>query len=274
MYALDLHRDDIYWCTADPGWVTGTSYGIIAPLLHGVTSIVDEARVRRRALVPHPAGRGGHGLVHRADRHPDADQGRRRKLPRDTDFPRLRFIASVGEPLNPEAVWWGKRVLGLPIHDNWWQTETGGIMIANYARVRHQARLDGPAAARASRRVIVHRNDDGTVDGRVDEPDVEGELALRPGWPSMFRGYLHDEERYRKCFADGWYLTGDLAQAGRGRILLVRRARGRRDQVRGPSDRSVRGGERADRPPGGRRGGRHRQARPNGRRNGQGIRHP
>jgi acetyl-CoA synthetase len=122
----------------------------------------------------------------------------------------LRFIASVGEPLNPEAVWWGQEVLGLPIHDNWWQTETGGIMIANTPALDLKPGsmglpLPGVQAA------IVQRDASGAV-LPVDRPDVEGELALRAGWPSMFRGYLGQDERYRKCFADGWYLTGDLAR--------------------------------------------------------------
>jgi acetyl-CoA synthetase len=115
----------------------------------------------------------------------------------------------VGEPLNPEAVVWGVKALGLPIHDNWWQTETGGIMIANYAAMEIRPGsmglpLPGVEAA------IVHRQE-----GRIEveqEPCVEGDLALKPGWPSMFRGYLHDEERYRKCFVGDWYITGDLAR--------------------------------------------------------------
>src|SRR5690606_15543979 len=105
---------------------------------------------------------------------------------------------------------WGADVLGLPIHDNWWQTETGGIMIANYRsmdiRPGSMGRpLPGIEAA------IVERSADGGVNP-VADPDTQGELALRPGWPSMFRGYLHDDERYARCFAGGWYLTGDLAR--------------------------------------------------------------
>jgi acetyl-CoA synthetase len=105
---------------------------------------------------------------------------------------------------------WGREVLGKPIHDNWWQTETGGIMIANYVacevRPGSMGRpLPGVDAA------VVRRRDDGG-DDVLEQPDAEGELALRAGWPSMFRAYLGDEERYRKCFRDGWYLSGDLAR--------------------------------------------------------------
>ena len=124
--------------------------------------------------------------------------------------PRLRFIASVGAPLNPQAVRWGEEAFGLPIHDNWWQTETGGIMIANYAAMPIKPGsmgkpLPGIDAA------IVQRQPDGAVQA-IEAPDVEGELALKRGWPSMFRGYLNEDERYRKCFAGEWYLTGDLAK--------------------------------------------------------------
>jgi acetyl-CoA synthetase len=118
-------------------------------------------------------------------------------------------MASVGEPLNPEAVIWGREKLDLTIHDNWWQTETGGIMIANFAasdvRPGSMGRpLPGIEAA------IVRRNDDGTVT-LIENPEIDGELALKPGWPAMFRGYLHDQKRYDKCFVDGWYISGDLA---------------------------------------------------------------
>jgi acetyl-CoA synthetase len=124
--------------------------------------------------------------------------------------PDLRFIASVGEPLNPEAVVWGTEAFGLPIHDNWWQTETGGIMIANYRSMEVRPGSMGRPLPGVDAG-IVRREEDGHV-VEIAEPDTQGELALRPGWPSMFRGYLHDDERYRKCFADGWYLTGDLAR--------------------------------------------------------------
>ncbi len=208
-YALDLHPEDIYWCTADPGWVTGTSYGIVAPLLHGVTSIVDEADfdaerwyrilAEQKVSVWYTAPTAIRMLMKAGA-----------EIARKHAYPNLRFIASVGEPLNPEAVWWGKEVLGLPIHDNWWQTETGGIMIANTPafdiKPGSMGRpLPGIEAA------IVKKDAEGKV-SPVDTADTEGELALKRGWPSMLRGYLHNEERYRKCFAGEWYLTGDLAR--------------------------------------------------------------
>ncbi len=207
-YALDLHPDDVFWCTADPGWVTGTSYGIIAPLVHGVTNIVDEAEFNaerwyrileeQRVNVWYTAPTAIRRLM-RLDMKPCEVY----------DLSHLRFVASVGEPLNPEAVVWGQETLDLTIHDNWWQTETGGIMIANFAaeevRPGSMGRPLPGIGATIVRRV---EKDKVTL---VTQPRVDGELALKPGWPAMFRGYLHDEERYNKCFIDGWYISGDLA---------------------------------------------------------------
>jgi len=214
--ALDLHPEDVFWCTADPGWVTGTSYGIIAPLTHGVTSIVDEGDFDaerwyrtlqdQRVTVWYTAPTALRMLMRAG-----AD------LAREYDLSALRFVASVGEPLNPEAVVWGQEALGLPIHDNWWQTETGGIMIANLAGADIRPGSMGRPLPGVDA-VVLARGPDGrarVTDDEVEvleEPDVDGELALRPGWPSMFRGYLHDDERYAKCFAGGWYLTGDVAR--------------------------------------------------------------
>ncbi|HEX6974440.1 MAG TPA: acetate--CoA ligase, partial [Vicinamibacterales bacterium] len=208
-YALDLHADDVFWCTADPGWVTGTSYGIVAPLLHGVTSLVDEAEFdaeRWYGLLQ------DHGITvwYTAPTAIRMLMKSGADLARKYPHPALRFVASVGEPLNPEAVWWGVEALGLPIHDNWWQTETGGIMIANTPAMDIKPGSMGKPLPGVDA-FIVRTRDDGTVE-EVREPDREGELALRSGWPSMFRGYLNQEDRYRKCFADGYYLSGDLAR--------------------------------------------------------------
>jgi acetyl-CoA synthetase len=208
-YALDLHPDDVYWCTADPGWVTGTSYGIVAPLAIGVTSVVDEAEFDagrwyrilqdQRVTVWYTAPTAIRMLMKAGV-----------DLARKHDTAALRFLASVGEPLNPEAVMWGQEAFGRPFHDNWWQTETGGIMIANFAamdvRPGSMGRpLPGVEAA------IVRKVGDDEVEV-LEAPDVQGELALRPRWPSMFRAYLGEPARYRACFAGGWYLSGDLAR--------------------------------------------------------------
>jgi acetyl-CoA synthetase len=215
-FALDLHPDDVFWCTADPGWVTGTSYGIIAPLAHGLTVLVDTEDLdvdrwyrllaQQRVSVWYTAPTALRMLMRAGAEHRSGH-----------DLSHLRFIASVGEPLNPEVVGWTDETFGRPAHDNWWQTETGGIMISNFAacdiRPGSMGRpVPGIEAA------IVARDVDGrrvVIDGEprlVTEPDVEGELALRAGWPSMFRGYLHDDARYAACFVGDWYCSGDLVR--------------------------------------------------------------
>ncbi|WP_308259501.1 acetate--CoA ligase [Pseudonocardia sp. H11422] len=215
-FALDLRPDDVFWCTADPGWVTGTSYGIVAPLVIGATMLSDEgefdARRWYRVLAEQRVS-----VWYTA---PTAIRMLMRRGPEEAarhDLSALRLVASVGEPLNPEAVRWGAEVLGRPVHDNWWQTETGAIMISNFAaaeiRPGSMGRpLPGIDAGLLERgpagRALVD------ADGRVRplKGVAEGELALRAGWPSMFRAYLHDPDRYAAAFADGWYLTGDIAR--------------------------------------------------------------
>ncbi len=212
-YALDLHEEDRFWCTADPGWVTGTSYGIMAPLLQGVTSLIDREEfdaerwyhllAEERISVWYTAPTALRMLMKAG-----------KALAQQHRFPALRFVASVGEPLNPEAVWWGQEVLGLPIHDNWWQTETGGIMIANTPAFDIKPGSMGRPLPGIDAFIVEHLEFEGEPPRvRVLEtPDVEGELALRANWPSMFRGYLNNETRYAKCFAGDLYLTGDLAR--------------------------------------------------------------
>ncbi len=205
-FALEMRPGAVYWCTADPGWVTGTSYGIVAPLVNRVRMIVDEADFdlerwyeileRERVEVWYTAPTAIRMMMRAG---PEAAAGR--------DFSALRFLASVGEPLNPEAVVWGQRVFGHPFHDNWWQTETGGIMIANTAAMDIKPGsmgkpLPGIVAG------IVETDEAGMRELPAGEV---GELALRPGWPSMMRAYLHEEARYAKAFRNGWYLSGDLA---------------------------------------------------------------
>ncbi|MDE2441104.1 MAG: acetate--CoA ligase [Betaproteobacteria bacterium] len=209
MVALDLHPDDVFWCTADPGWVTGSSYGIIAPLVIGATSIVDESDFdpmrwihileAERINVWYTAPTAIRLLMKAA---PELFAGHH--------FPDLRFVASVGEALNPEAVWWGQDVLGQPIHDNWWQSETGGIMIANTA----SQDIKPGSMGRPLPGIVAHvvRHSDGNPVTVIDTPDTVGELALESGWPSMFRGYLDQPSRYRASFAGNLYLTGDLVR--------------------------------------------------------------
>jgi acetyl-CoA synthetase len=216
LYALDLHPGDVFWCTADPGWVTGTSYGIVSPLTHGVTSIVDEADFdadRWYAIVQDQQVTVWYTA-------PTAIRMLMRigiDAAREYDLSSLRVVASVGEPLNPEGVVWGEDAFGMPILDNWWQTETGGIMIANYRSMPVRPGSMGRPLP-GIEATILARDDEGEPvldhDGRpveVTDPDEPGELALRSGWPSMFREYLDMPDRYASCFVGDWYRSGDLA---------------------------------------------------------------
>ncbi|MBN8464625.1 MAG: acetate--CoA ligase [Dechloromonas sp.] len=207
--ALDLRPADVFWCTADPGWVTGMSYGIVAPLALGVTSIVDEAEFDAARWVSILENEGVHvwytaptaiRMLMKAG--PALFAGHR--------FPALRFVASVGEPLNREAVWWGIDTLGLPIHDTWWQTETGGIMVANPVTDDIKPGSMGRPLPGIVARVVRQRA--GEPPEVIETPDTLGELALEAGWPSMFRAYLGQPERYRECFAGNLYLSGDLVR--------------------------------------------------------------
>jgi acetyl-CoA synthetase len=207
--ALDLGPGDVYWCTADPGWVTGTSYGIIAPLAVGATVLVDEedfepARWYRlleaeRVAVWYTSPTALRMLMHAGP-----------ALAKARDLDALRLIASVGEPLNPDAIAWARQTLGRPVHDGWWQTETGAIMISNFAAQDIKPGAMGRPVP-GIEAAVVRRDDSGAL-GIVEQADEIGELALRAGWPSMFRGYLNDDVRYRSCFRDGWYLSGDLVR--------------------------------------------------------------
>jgi acetyl-CoA synthetase len=214
-HALGLRSSDVFWCTADPGWVTGTSYGIIAPLTHGTTVVTDsgEFAARRwysilqeqRVTVWYTAPTALRMLMRSGA-----------ELAKDYDLSALRHIGSVGEPLNPEVVVWAQQTFDRPVLDNWWQTETGAIMIGNRPDVPVRPGSMGLPLPGVEATVLA-RGEDGRVlvdDYEVAElgPGGTGELALRPGWPSMFRTYLGEQERYERCFVGGWYLTGDLAR--------------------------------------------------------------
>jgi acetyl-CoA synthetase len=219
--ALDLHPADVFWCTADPGWVTGISYGVIAPLTCGATLLIDreELDVERwyRLLADNAVNvwytaPTAIRMLMKAGMEPV----RRHR------YPALRLIASVGEPLNPEAVTWGIDAFGLPVHDTWWQTETGAIMIANFLSETVWPGSMGKAFP-GVRIEIARRRPDGTV--QLLGPNEVGEIVLRPDWPSVFKTYLDNEQRYRESFADGWYFSGDQARRDeRGYFWFVGRS--------------------------------------------------
>ena len=204
-YVMDFQEEDIYWCTADPGWVTGTSYGMFAPWSNGITQVIDEggfgARrwyetiTRFKVTIWYTAPTAIRLLMRSGA-----------SAARAHDLSSLRYVMSVGEPLNPEGVVWGLDAFDLPIHDNWWQTETGAIMIANYPSMPIRPGSMGRPFPGIHAAII----DD--AGNEMTEPMAEGQLAVRPGWPSMFRTYWNDEERYDSRFQMGWYLTGDKAK--------------------------------------------------------------
>jgi acetyl-CoA synthetase len=207
-YVLDFHERDQFWCTADPGWVTGTSYGIIAPLLHGVTSIVDEEEfdaTRWYSILEE----------HKVTIWYTAPTAIRRLMRMEIkpcekfNLEHLRLILSVGEPLHAEAVIWGQENFGIPILDNWWQTEIGGIMIANYPSMKVKPGSMGKPLPGVEIAIAEISDNQLKI---ITEPNTQGHLVLKKGFPSLFRGYLHDEERYAKCFIGEWYLSGDLAK--------------------------------------------------------------
>jgi acetyl-CoA synthetase len=203
-WVLDLHEDDVYWCTADPGWVTGTSYGILAPWSNGVTQVVYEGGFQASAW---------YGVI---ERHkvtvwytaPTAIRMLMKagaEIPQRHDLSSLRHILSVGEPLNPEAIMWGLPVFNQPIHDSWWQTETGAILISNYAAMDVRPGSMGKPIPGVEATIL-------NEDYDPVPPGQDGHLAIRPGWPSMFRTYWNDEEKYNSRFRKGWYITGDHAR--------------------------------------------------------------
>jgi acetyl-CoA synthetase len=206
---LDLKAPDIYWCTADPGWVTGVVYGFLVPLMAGVTTIIDadEFDARRwlqilseeRVTVWYTSPSAIRRLMTLSFK------------PRKAyDLKTLRLAFSVGEPLHAAAVRWGQEALGVPIRDTWWQTETGAIMIANHAG---EAVCPG-AMGRPVDGVLaeVLRPAAGGGASRCCGIGEVGELALAAGWPSMFRRLLGDADAYRRRFAGRWYLSGDLVR--------------------------------------------------------------
>lgn len=201
---LDLHEDDIYWCTADPGWVTGTVYGLWGPWLNGTSQVVFEGRYdaerwysileHYRVTVWYTAPTALRMLMKAGD-----------ELIKRYDLSALRYICSVGEPLNPEVIRWGMDVYGLCIHDNWWQTETGSIMISNYPSMPVRPGSMGRPFPGVKAAIIDSR-------GKELPPGNSGILALRPGWPSMMRAIWGDEKRYKEYFhIPEWYATGDTA---------------------------------------------------------------
>ncbi|MBN1824929.1 MAG: acetate--CoA ligase [Candidatus Eisenbacteria bacterium] len=204
-WVLDLREDDVYWCTADPGWVTGTSYGIIGPWALGATQLVLEcgfiidrwykAIQDQKVSVWYSAPTAIRLLMKEGE-----------EKVKKYDLSSLRYLASVGEPLNPEAVVWSEKVYGLPFHDTWWQTETGSIQVTNVPGMEIRPGSMGKPFPGVTATVLSHEFQE------IEEADQQGLLALRPPWPSMFRTYWRNESAYKSKFKNGWYITGDRAR--------------------------------------------------------------
>ncbi len=204
-WVLDLREDDIYWCTADPGWVTGTSYGIIGPWSLGITQCVLDAGFSAhtwykfiddyKITIWYSAPTAIRSLMRAGD-----------EIVREFDLSSLRHLASVGEPLNSEAVIWSVKMFGKPFHDTFWQTETGCIMITNFPGMKVKPGSMGRPFPGITGVVLDPKNYE-----PVSEPGKIGLIAFRPGWPSMMRNYWNNEEKYREKFINGWYLSGDRA---------------------------------------------------------------
>jgi len=202
-WVLDLHDNDIYWCTADPGWVTGTSYGIIGAFSTGTTQCVLDSGFsadnwyrfieKHKITVWYSAPTAIRSLM-------KAGNGVVKKY----DLSSLRHLASVGEPLNPEAVIWSEKVFGRPFLDTYWQTETGCIVISNFPGMKIKPGSMGKTVPGIIATVV----DTETCEPFRDSGKI-GLIAVKPGWPSMMRTYWNNEETYQKKFRNGWYLPGD-----------------------------------------------------------------
>ena len=216
-WCLDLHEEDMFWCTADPGWVTGTSFGMIGPWANGVTQLIYEGGFRAtswydllekyKVTVWYTAPTAIRMMMKVGE-----------EAARKRDLSSLRFMASVGEPLNPEGIYWGLKAFDLLFHDNWWQTETGAILVSNYAGSEIKPGSMGRPTPGAEVAVI----DD---EYKPAPPGQEGNLAVRPGWPAMFQTYWGNEEMYSSKFQQGWYITGDRARMDEdGYVWFIGRA--------------------------------------------------
>ena len=216
-WVLDFHPEDLYWCTADPGWVTGTSYGMFAPWSNGVTQLIYEGGFGASAWYQ-LIEKYGVTVWYTAPTAVRMLMKAGEELPGRFDLSTLRHINSVGEPLNPEAVVWGTKVFDQPIHDNWWQTETGAIMVANYPAM--DVRPGSMGRPIPGIEVAILDNDYNPL-----PPGNEGYLAVRPGWPSMFHTYWNNQPMYNTKFHKGWYISGDQSRMDEdGYVWFVGRA--------------------------------------------------
>ncbi|MFC1730998.1 acetate--CoA ligase [candidate division KSB1 bacterium] len=202
-WVLDLQENDIYWCTADPGWVTGTSYGIIGPFSMGITQCVLDVGFgaenwyrfieKYKITIWYSAPTAIRSLMKAGE-----------EVIKKYDLNSLRHLASVGEPLNAEAVIWSEKVFGKPFYDTYWQTETGSMMICNYPGKQIKPGSMGLSFPGVTAGVV-----DTETYEEIKEPGKAGLIAFKPGWPAMMRNYWNNEETYKSKFKNGWYIPGD-----------------------------------------------------------------
>ncbi|WP_026825581.1 acetate--CoA ligase [Exiguobacterium marinum] len=202
-WVLDLQPDDVYWCTADPGWVTGTSYGIFAPFLNGATNVIVGGRFNPEFWYS-VIERFGVTVWYSAPTAFRMLMGAGNEAFEKYDLSSLRHILSVGEPLNPEVIRWGYEAFDLRIHDTWWMTETGGMMICNYPTMDIKPGSMGKPIPGCEAAILDDR-------GKPLPPHRMGNLALKTPWPSMMRKIWKNDAKYESYFWGDWYVSGDSA---------------------------------------------------------------
>ncbi|MBM3411697.1 MAG: AMP-binding protein, partial [Bacteroidetes bacterium] len=205
---LDLQHGDKYWCTADPGNLVATTYGILAPMLAGVTTIMDEDdfdAARWYSILEE----------HQVNVWYTTPASIRRLMKMNVqptgnyNLQHLRMILSGGEPLHAEAVKWGEQTFHVPMLDHWWQTETGGIMISNYRCLKVKPGSMGKPVPGVDVGLAAIRGDHFQL---IDEVDTPGHLVFKKTWPGMFSNYLHETAKYESSFHGDWFISGDIAK--------------------------------------------------------------
>ena len=202
-WVLDLKDDDVYWCTADPGWITGISYEILGSWANGASTIVFDGRFSPerwykiiqdyKVTVWYTAPTAIRMLM---------AQGL--ESVKKYNLSSLRHMASVGEPLNPEAIVWGLKAFKLPFHDNWFQTELGAICIANLASLDIKPGSMGKPIPGIYAAITDEH-------GKELPPLKEGNLSLKPSFPSIMKTIWKRHAKYQSYFENGWYISGDRA---------------------------------------------------------------
>ncbi|MFB6727911.1 acetate--CoA ligase [Bacillus mobilis] len=203
-WVLDLKEDDVYWCTADPGWVTGTAYGIFAPWLVGASNVILGGRFSPEAWYEALQDYGV-TVWYSAPTAFRMLMGAGQDAIKKYDLSQVRHVLSVGEPLNPEVIRWGMNAFGLRIHDTWWMTETGGQVICNYPCMEIRPGSMGKPIPGVKAAIVDN-------EGNEVPPYTMGNLAIGKGWPAMMRGIWNNQQKYESYFMPGdWYVSGDSA---------------------------------------------------------------